>query len=346
MRPSRWSQSPCVHTRPDSSQPACASTIGSASCSSGRTGESITKHSAPRWTSVHVVCQNALRRTMTSAWTLTTCTVRLCGAEQLRRLEEVLDLRGRLLLPGVELLPVAVHPDDRDLLLQARLDVVVVARGDVDPPLLGADAPRALGEVGRVGLVGPDLLGRHDEVEVERHVAAGEPEQLVVDVRDEPRLELVAELLELRDGLLERRPALDRVRQEAGAGRLERPADVLGDAHGDATEDLGVELVRAALDLALVLVEAGDDLVAIVDREPVLRGLAPEGVVHAGLPVDQRAVDVEGDEGDLGGKGHERGHSASCPGPGGVRPGSWHPPRRAGDRPPLPVAYPVAHGRR
>src|SRR3954452_3156309 len=145
MRPSRWSQSPCVHTRPDSSQPACASTIGSASSSSGRTGESITKHSAPpsppRWTSVHVVCQNALRRTMTSAWTLTARTARLCRSEQLRRLDQVLDLRGRLLLPGVELFLVAVDPDDRHLLLQARLHVVVVARGDVNPPLLRPDAP-------------------------------------------------------------------------------------------------------------------------------------------------------------------------------------------------------------
>src|SRR3954454_5280258 len=49
--------------------------------------------------------------------------------------------------------------------------------------------------------------------------------------------------------------------------RHNRPADLLGDAHGDPPQHLRVELVGAALDLALVLVEAGDDLVAVVDRE-------------------------------------------------------------------------------
>ena len=62
--------------------------------------------------------------------------------------------------------------------------------------------------------------------------------------------------------------------QEPGARGLERPADVLGDPHGDAAQDLGVQLVGAALDLALVLVEAGDDLVAVVDREAVLGRLS------------------------------------------------------------------------
>ena len=213
MRPSRWSQSPCVHSRPDSSQPACPSTIGSASSSSGSTGESTTKHSrrpsVPRWTSVQRrLPERAAHDDDVSVDADGLHGARLRRAEQLRRLEEVLDLGGRLLLPGVELLLVAVDPDDRDLLLQAGLDVVVVARGDVDPPLLGPDAPRALGEVGGIGLVGADLLGGDDEVEVERDVAAREPEQLVVDVRDESRLELLAELLELRVGLLERRPAL------------------------------------------------------------------------------------------------------------------------------------------
>ena len=50
---------------------------------------------------------------------------------------------------GLERLLVAVDPDHRDLALQARLDVVVVAGGDVDPALLAADPPLALGEVRR-----------------------------------------------------------------------------------------------------------------------------------------------------------------------------------------------------
>ncbi len=79
----------------------------------------------------------------------------------------------------------AVDPDHRHLLLQAGLDVVVVARRDVHPALLRADAPGALGEVGGVGLVGAHLLGGDDQVEVQRDVSAGLAEQLVIDVRDQ-----------------------------------------------------------------------------------------------------------------------------------------------------------------
>ena len=105
-------------------------------------------------------------------------------------------------------------------------------------------------------------------------------------------------LVELGVGLLERRPALDRVGQEARARGLQRPAELLGDLHGGAAQDLGVELVGAALDLLLDLVEQRDQLVA-VDREAVALGLLRERVVDPGLPVDQGAVDVEGDEGDF-----------------------------------------------
>ena len=103
------------------------------------------------------------------------------------------------------------------LLLQAWLDVVVVARGDVHPAPLAADPALALGEMGRVGLVGADLLRGDDEVEVQRHVAPGLAQELVVDVRDQPDLVLLGDLRKLRVGLLERQPALDRVGQEARA---------------------------------------------------------------------------------------------------------------------------------
>src|ERR671933_287864 len=200
-----------------SAQRAWASSAGSASSSSWKTGESTTKHSSPRWTIVQVVCHITLRATMTSSWTPTACisSVGPLHAEQLARLGQRLHLGRRLLLPAVELLLRAVDPDHRDLLLQARLDVVVVAGGHVDPALLRADAPRALGEVRRVGLVGAHLLGGDDEVEVVRDVTPRLAEQLVVDVRDEPGLEGVPELLQLCVGLFERRPALHRVGQEA-----------------------------------------------------------------------------------------------------------------------------------
>ena len=66
------------------------------------------------------------------------------------------------------------------------------------------------------------------------------------------------------------RPALDRVGQEARPRRLQRPADLLGDPHGDAPQHLGVELVGAALDLALGLVEQRDDVLALSIVNPSL----------------------------------------------------------------------------
>ena len=143
-------------------------------------------------------------------------------------------------------------------LFHAGHDVVVVAGGDVDPAALAAHAPRALGEVGRLGLVGADLLGGDDEVEVDRDVAARLPEQLVVDVREQAELVLLGQLLQLRVGLLEGLPALHRVGQEARARGLERPLEAFGDLDRRAAQHLGVELVGAALDFARDLVEQRD----------------------------------------------------------------------------------------
>src|SRR5947209_11307948 len=116
---------------------------------------------------VAVVCHSRLVTTTTSRCTATARKTRppLRGLEQLRRVAEGLDLLGRLLLPGLELLPVPVHPDHRHLHLQAGLDVGLVARGDVHPAALAAEPPRALLEVRRVGLVAAHLLRGDDEVE-------------------------------------------------------------------------------------------------------------------------------------------------------------------------------------
>src|SRR6476620_6536547 len=122
-------------------------------------------------------------------------TFRSGDSEELGRLAEVLDLLGRLLLARLELAPVAVDPYDRDLLLQGRHDIGFVSGRDVDPALLAADPPAALLEVGRVGLVGAHLLRGHDQVPVDPEVATSSAEQLVVDVGDEPDLELLAEAL-------------------------------------------------------------------------------------------------------------------------------------------------------
>src|ERR1043165_7192941 len=102
------------------------------------------------------VCHRLLVITSTSCCTATT--FRSGDSQQLGRVAEVLGLLGRLLLVALELLAVAVDPDDRDLVLDRGLDVGLVARGDVDPALLAADAAAALLEVRRIGLVGTDLL--------------------------------------------------------------------------------------------------------------------------------------------------------------------------------------------
>src|SRR4051812_45125040 len=140
-----------------------------------------------------LVCHSRLVTTTTSRCTATARTARalLRRAEQLGRVPEGLDLLGRLLLPGLELLALPVDPDHRHLHLQAGLDVGLVAGADVHPARLPPDPPRALLEVRRVGLVAAHLLRRDHEVEVDAEVAAGGAEQLVVDVREDPDLELL-----------------------------------------------------------------------------------------------------------------------------------------------------------
>src|SRR3954468_23747820 len=304
-RPSTWSKSECVISSPTTLKRAWSAIEGKISSSSGSTGESMQNASSPERTSVQVVCQKRDVTTTTSGWSPTAFNGS-GRAEELGRLEEGLHLGGRLLLRGVELLLVAVDPHHGDLGLDARLDVVVVVRRHVHPALLAADAALALLEVRGVGLVGADLLGGHDEVEVGLQPAAGLAEQLVVDVGDQPDLELLLEPLELGVGLLERRPALDRVGEEPGAGGLQRPAELLGDLHGGAPQDLGVQLVGAALDLLLGLLEERDELVA-GDGVAVFLGFLRERLVDPGIGVDQGSVHVEGDEGDFFRERHEGG---------------------------------------
>src|SRR5690349_5873351 len=104
------------------------------------------QNASPEWrTSTHPVAKTRDVTAMTSSWSPT---ARTSGrAEQLGRLEQRLHLGRRLLLRRVEGLLVAVDPDHGDLRLDARLDVVVVRRGHVHPPLLGADTALGLLEV-------------------------------------------------------------------------------------------------------------------------------------------------------------------------------------------------------
>src|SRR5215207_7293190 len=117
--------------------------------------------------------------TRTSGWTETALKRRSggsCRLEELAGVAERLDLGVRL-LPALEVLAVAVHPDHRDLRLQARLHVGRVARPDVHPVALELlDPACALLEVRRIGLVAAHLLRGHHQVEVHAEVAAGGPQ--------------------------------------------------------------------------------------------------------------------------------------------------------------------------
>src|SRR3954452_15802224 len=139
--------------------------------------------SSPERRATAFVCQRLLVTTSASSWTA--MTFRSGDSQQLRRVAEVLDLLGRLLLARLELAPVPVDPDDGDLLLDAGLDVGLVAGRDVDPALLAADPACAFLEVGRVRLVGAHLLRRHHQVPVGPKVAPRGAQELVVDVGDQ-----------------------------------------------------------------------------------------------------------------------------------------------------------------
>src|SRR6185312_2162853 len=126
------------------------------------------------------------------------------------------------------------YPDHRDLRLDAGLDVGLVAAGDVDPALLASDTALTLLEVRGIRLVAAHLLRGDHEVEVHAEVPAGGAQQLVVDVGQDPDVELLPEALELGIGLAEGGPARHAVGQEARARGLEVPAHLAGRAHGRA----------------------------------------------------------------------------------------------------------------
>src|SRR3954452_16642860 len=103
--------------------------------------ESTTNVSSPWCSTVQLVCHLTLRATMTSGCRATACMARGAPpwsfpplqAEELGRLEQVLDLGRRLLAAGRNLLLATVDPDRRHLELGRRLDVGVEPRRDVDP---------------------------------------------------------------------------------------------------------------------------------------------------------------------------------------------------------------------
>ena len=129
-------------------------------------------------------------------------------------------------------------------------------------------------------------------------MAAGDAEQLVVDVGDDPHLVAFAEAVHGRVGLPEGEPPADAVRQELCPRRLDLPADLLRRPYRGAAQHLGVELIGAADDVRLDLEEPLHQR-RLVEAEAVPLGLGVERVENPLLPVDQGSVAVGGDPGDV-----------------------------------------------
>jgi hypothetical protein len=137
-------------------------------------------------------------------------------------------------------------------------------------------------------LVGADLLRGDDEVEVDREVAAGLFEEVVVDVGEDAQS--VAGGLEAFERLVrigERLPVLERVGEEV---LLQGEPELARDAAGGFVQHVPIEVV-CRLDPRLFVRVGAEERFAVETR-----GLLPEGVGDAGLPVDERSIAVEGDD--------------------------------------------------
>ncbi len=149
-------------------------------------------------------------------------------------------------------------------------------------------------EVARRRLVGADVLGRVDRIERHPELLVAVGEALVVDVGQNDQLVVVLQVRERgravgEGGPVAHRPAVGEALVPAG-----RHAPFLGQAPVDHGEQPRIKLVRRlALRLRLVIGMGLEDLVAR-QRPPGPLGQRFETFDHAALPVDQRAVDIEG----------------------------------------------------
>ena len=176
-----------------------------------------------------------------------------------------------------------------------RRDVVEEALGDVQNGVDGhAEALERQLEVARIGLVAAGLLGRYDFVELDSQAARREGEQVVIHVGDHRQPIARREDAQGGHGVVEGSPAGDRLRERGsllGAGREPQLAPEL--VHHP-REDIPVRAVGARLDGRF---EAGEMLQDLRGRKCVaVRGQhALDGPQNPALPVDERAVAVEGD---------------------------------------------------
>ena len=181
-------------------------------------------------------------------------------------------------------------------------------RGVQDPalhrPEVALQTLQHVVEVPRVGLVGADVLGGVDRVELHFELLVAGREPGPVDVRQDDQPEAPLEVPERRRGVREGRPVRHRGAERPREGRVRVDAPVAGDRGVDRGEDLGVGRARGArLLLVLAAPEGGDPLLR-ADRLPGgasgARGEGLEGGRDPGLPVDEGAVAVEGQGVEVG----------------------------------------------
>ena len=148
-------------------------------------------------------------------------------------------------------------------------------------------------EVRGGGLVRPRLLGCDDPVESDAEPPCGRLEQIVVDVGDDREPAAGVERFERGRRIGESRPVADRLREFATLLRGWNEAGALPDAFEHRAENGLVIAIRRPLRLGL---EGSEHLERGLarDRGTVALEHRPQRIPDAGLPVDQRAVAVEG----------------------------------------------------
>ena len=219
-------------------------------------------------------------------------------------------------LPGATL--PAVDPDGREPEALRRHVVVVEALGDVEDPLAREPDPleRHL-EVVRVRLVAPGRLGGHDPVERRREALGRSGEQVVVAVGDDAQPEAFVQARERRGRIGEGRPVADRIGEGVGLRRVGFHAVPGGQPELPVAEDVPVAPVGAGLCRRFQLRVVGQQLV-VRSLDPAPRQHRPQAGEDPGLPVDERAVAVEGQglEPPVVESGHDRRPPRSRPGGG------------------------------
>ena len=218
-------------------------------------------------------------------------------------------LRGRGGAPAADRLA-PVDPHRGEAHGAGRHHVVEDALGGMqDVALLGAESAlqvvqRVL-EIAQAGLVGADVLGGEDAVEGDAELLVAAGERGAVDIGEDHELVVALEVLQRGGAVGEGGPAADRLAELGclGGGRLDAP--FVGQAAVHLGQDLGVRLA-GRLGLARCLDRAEGLQQGVVIEVAAAMAVQPRAQfgMDPALPVDQRAVAVEGERVEFGDVGH------------------------------------------